>query len=121
MMGLKLNFLTSNHPQTDGQTERVNAMLEEYLRHYVTANQQNKVDFLDVAQFCYNLQQSSSTSLDLMPRLAFGIAAAKASVEVDTKVSPEYDLAKIADDVRTVMELRLRRGGSAMMGDAAVG
>ncbi|KAA8542969.1 hypothetical protein F0562_021536 [Nyssa sinensis] len=49
MMGSKLNFSTSNHPQTDGHTERVKVMLEEYMRHYVTANQENWVDLLDVA------------------------------------------------------------------------
>ena len=38
-------------------------MLEEYLRHYVTANQHNWVDLLDVAQFCDNLHQSSSTRM----------------------------------------------------------
>lgn len=39
---------------TDGQTERMNALLEEYLRHFVNANQKNWVQLLDVAQFCYN-------------------------------------------------------------------
>lgn len=39
---------------TEGQTERMNALLEEYLRHFVSANQKNWVQLLDVAQFCYN-------------------------------------------------------------------
>ncbi|RVW31777.1 Transposon Tf2-2 polyprotein [Vitis vinifera] len=44
-----LKFSTANHPQTDGQTKRINALLEEYLRHYVTATQKNWVDLLDTA------------------------------------------------------------------------
>ncbi|KAJ0029774.1 hypothetical protein Pint_14034 [Pistacia integerrima] len=49
MMGVELNFSIANHPQTDGQTEWVNALLEEYLRHYVTASQQNWLELLDSA------------------------------------------------------------------------
>lgn len=37
-------------------------MLEEYLRHFGCANQRNWADLLDVAQFCFNLQRSSSTN-----------------------------------------------------------
>jgi len=38
LMGSELNLSTNFHPQSDGQTERVNALLELYLRHYVSAN-----------------------------------------------------------------------------------
>lgn len=61
-MGSDLNFSTSFHPQTDGQTERVNALLELYLRHYVSANQHDWAKLLDLAQFSYNLQRSESTN-----------------------------------------------------------
>nr|GFC05656.1 reverse transcriptase [Tanacetum cinerariifolium] len=49
IMRMDLNFSTSFHPQTDGQTKRVNALLELYLRHYVSANQHDWAKLLDVA------------------------------------------------------------------------
>jgi len=54
-MGSKLNFSTSFYPQSDGQTKRVNALLELYLRHYVSGNQRDWLKLLDVVQFSYNL------------------------------------------------------------------
>ncbi|KAG8380924.1 hypothetical protein BUALT_Bualt06G0067200 [Buddleja alternifolia] len=61
LLGSELCFSTSFHPQTDGQTERVNALLECYLRHFVSANQHDWAKILDVAQFSYNLQRSEAT------------------------------------------------------------
>ena len=55
LLGSELKFFTVNHPQTDGQSERTNALLKEYLRHYVMATQKNWVDLLDTTQLCYNL------------------------------------------------------------------
>ena len=51
---------TANHPQTDGQTERVNAILEQYLRCFINERQSNWADLLPFAEFSYNnsLQQS---------------------------------------------------------------
>jgi transposase InsO family protein len=61
IMGSKLCMSSSYHPQSDGQTERYNSMLEEYLRHFANASQKNWVSLLDVAQFCYNSQKNSGT------------------------------------------------------------
>ena len=61
LLGSELHFSTSFHPQTDGQTERTNALLECYLRHYVSANQRDWARLLDTAQFSYNLQRSEAT------------------------------------------------------------
>ncbi|KAH9750077.1 Endonuclease [Citrus sinensis] len=61
MLGTDLKFSTSFHPQTDGQTERINGLLEMYLRHYVSAHQRDWAKLLDIAQFSYNLQRSEAT------------------------------------------------------------
>ena len=71
-MGSELKFSTANHPQTDEQTERINALLEEYLRHYVTATQKNWVDLMDTAQLYYNLQRSSTIGMSPF-ELAIGV------------------------------------------------
>ena len=49
LLGSQLKFSTANHPQTDDQTERINAVLEDSLRHYVTASQKNWLYLLDSA------------------------------------------------------------------------
>lgn len=88
-MGSELKFSTANHPQTDGQTERMNQLLEEYMRHYVTASQRNWVDLLDVAQFSYNLHKSSATGLSpfellysFQPTVPIEVALQKSRVSV---------------------------------------
>ena len=52
---------TAYHPQTDGQTERTNQTMEQYLRHYVNHRQDDWVELLPMAQFAYNDQQHSVT------------------------------------------------------------
>ena len=60
-LGIKLNYSTSFHPQTDGQTERVNQTLEQYLRCFVNYNQDNWVKLLPLAEFAYNNSVNAST------------------------------------------------------------
>jgi hypothetical protein len=60
-MGSKFKMSTSFRPQTDGQTERVNLVIRQFLRNYVAANQQDWVDHLELAEFCYNNSEHSTT------------------------------------------------------------
>jgi len=55
------NPLTTYHPQTDSQTERVNQELEQYLRLYCNYRQNNWAEWLSIAEFSYNNQIYSST------------------------------------------------------------
>ena len=61
LLDIKQKISTSYHPQTDGQTERVNAILESYLRNYVNFQQDNWVDLLPLAEFAYNNSESTTT------------------------------------------------------------
>jgi len=60
-MGSELKMSTSFRPQTDGQTERVNLVIQQFLRNYVAADQQDWVDHLELAEFCYNNLEHSAT------------------------------------------------------------
>ena len=60
-MGTKRKLSTAFHPQTDGQTERANQTLEQYLRAYVNRRQNNWVSLLPLAQLAYNNQASDTT------------------------------------------------------------
>jgi transposase InsO family protein len=53
-LNTKQNLSTAFHPQTDGQTERVNGILEQYLRAYCNYQQDNWRDLLTMAEFSYN-------------------------------------------------------------------
>ena len=54
MMDLKQRLSTAFHPQTDGQTERMNQTLEQYLRIYCNYQQDNWSSLLSLAEFSYN-------------------------------------------------------------------
>jgi hypothetical protein len=62
-LGISRNLSTAFHPQTDGQTERVNATLEQYLRAYCNYQQDDWGDLLPIAEFCYNNTQAESTKV----------------------------------------------------------
>ncbi len=58
-MGSELKMSTSFRPQTDGQIERVNLVIQQFLRNYVAADQQDWVDHLELAEFYYNNSEHS--------------------------------------------------------------
>ncbi|MBW0571275.1 hypothetical protein O181_110990 [Austropuccinia psidii MF-1] len=52
---------TAYHPEADGQTERVNQILEQYLWMYVSYHKDNWNNWLSLAEFDYNNSDHSST------------------------------------------------------------
>ena len=62
-LGTKLNFGTSYHPQTDGQTKRVNQVLEDMLRMYVMDKPTKWEYYLHFVEFSYNNGQQASLGM----------------------------------------------------------
>ena len=62
-LGNKLNFSTTYHPQTDGQTERVNQVLEDMLRMYVMDKPSKWEDYLHLVEFAYNNGHQASLGM----------------------------------------------------------
>lgn len=59
-LGTKLQYTTAYHPQTDGQSERVNQCLEMFLRCMVQDNPKQWRRWLPLAEFWYNSTFHSS-------------------------------------------------------------
>lgn len=62
-MTIDRKMSTAFHPQTDGQTERQNSTLEQYLRAFINFQQDDWVQWLPKAEFAYNNAIHSSTGM----------------------------------------------------------
>ena len=64
-MGMNLAMSTEYHPQTDGQTERINQTMEDMLRVCVLDSGKNWEDHLPYVEFYYN--NSFQASIGMAP------------------------------------------------------
>jgi len=53
-LGIQQNLSTAFHPRTDGQTERMNAWLEQYLRPWTASQPASWSKILPIAEFAHN-------------------------------------------------------------------
>ncbi|KAI1676227.1 reverse transcriptase [Pyrenophora tritici-repentis] len=60
-LGIKSLLSTAYHPETDGQTERANSFLEQYLRSHVSYLQDDWSTWLPLAEFAANNAINEST------------------------------------------------------------
>jgi hypothetical protein len=69
LLDVKQNISTAYHPQTDGQSERLNQWLEQYVRIYTNYQQTDWTAWLPLVQYVHNSWTSSTTKkmpFDLM-------------------------------------------------------
>jgi len=62
-LDMHLHFTSTYHLEGDGQTERSNQTLEQYLRIYCNYQQDNWADLLPLAEFAYNNAPSATTGV----------------------------------------------------------
>jgi len=99
-LGVDRRLSTAFHPQTDGQTERMNASMEQYLRIFTSYQQDDWVQWLPLAEFAANNGTSETTKCSAFfavtgvdPRMTFEEAAGE----------PEDSRAVDADQVQATM------------------
>jgi len=110
-LGIEPRLSTAFHPQTDGQTERMNAVMEQYLRPYMNYLQDDWADWLPIAEFASNNHTSESTAvspffanLGYDPRWQFDLSASLPNQAEDQQAhSAVKALSEIHDHLRTEM------------------
>ena len=77
--GSVMALSSAHHPQTDGQTEILNAMIEQMLRAYVSSDKESWSKWLSVLAYSYNSSVHSSTKyspnfllMGYNPRISMG-------------------------------------------------
>ena len=87
--GSVMALSSAHHPQTDGQTIILNAMIEQMLRAYVSSDKENWSNWLSVLAYSYNSSVHSSTKYS--PNFLLMGYNPKASMGV---IVPEVDPAR---------------------------
>ena len=62
-LGVRPRKSTAFHPQTDGQTERTNQVIEAYLRSFFNKEQNDWCELLTMAEYAYNNLVTTATGL----------------------------------------------------------
>jgi len=63
MLGIKMKLSMAFHPQTDGQTERMNQELEQYLQFFIENRQKDRPEWLVAAEFAINNKVHTATKV----------------------------------------------------------
>ena len=87
-LDMKIHFTSGYHPEADGQTERTNQTLEQYLRIFCNYQQDNWASILPLSEFAYNNSPSATTGISPF--------FANKGYHPNLTVHPERDLASAA-------------------------
>jgi hypothetical protein len=115
LLGIQVSASTAYHPQSDGQTERVNQEVEQYFRLFVNERQDDWDELTPMAEFAYNNHVHASTQhtpfyvdTGRHPRMGFEPVTRESKVEAvnefvdrmkDTLEEAKAALVKSKDDM----------------------
>lgn len=104
---------TAYHPQSDGETERVNQEILQYLRAFVDLHHDDWVDWLPLACFAHNNRVHASTGYSPFKMLhgtdLRGFPSALPSVPVQDVESRLEHQKKVPEEAEACMELAAQR------------
>ena len=114
LLAVSQDMSTAYHPETDGQTERVNQVLEQYLRTFCAWDQKDWLELLPYAEFCYNNRVHSATKVTpFYANLGYNPIDNYPAEVVESNVptAEEYveNLAKLRKDMRETLILARER------------
>jgi len=132
LLGIQTKLSTAYHPQTDGQTERINQELEQYLRVFIDYRQEQWPDWLGTVEFTYNNKIHAATKNSLFkvnygqdPRMGFEgrrkgkYEAVGKFVEKMRKIQEKTKVAlgKAQEEMRKFADRKRREGEEYKVGD----
>ena len=85
VLGTKRKLSTAYHPQTNGQTERINQEIGMFLWHYINYQQDDWTEWLATAEFTYNDKKHATTGKTPF-KLNFGRHPWKGDLMVQTEL-----------------------------------
>ncbi|KAF8754946.1 hypothetical protein RHS01_05436 [Rhizoctonia solani] len=113
-LGIDPHFSLAYHPQSNGQTERVNPTVEHFLRAYSGVNQKDWVKWLPMAEFAYNNAVHSSTGKSPFKAL-YGWEPSLTPSNVPTDVPEADNLATQMEEQWREIEAALRQSKTRMV------
>ena len=114
-LGIQPRLSTTYHPQTDGQTERINQDLQQYLCIFTSEKQDEWVSWLPLAQFSYNAKKQLSREKSLFevtrsyqPKMGFEQRATKAPAAEELMKQMEETLEQTKENIEKT-KARMKR------------
>jgi len=132
LLGIQTKLSTAYHLQTDGQMERVNQELEQYLRVFIDHRQEQWLDWLETAEFMYNNKIHATTKISPFkvnygqdPRMGFEgrrkgkYEVAGKFIEKMRKIQKKAKavLGKAQEEIKKFADRKQRKGEEYRVGD----